>query len=465
MFNLSSKTAHPANETKTMEQLNRNDDNVAEVDAFTTKTPNQLENLSVPPPYLKLIADCWEHIFDYLSLTDILQMGETCKRMRRMAGYYLREYFPDLRFNLLGQEVKVAYPHKFHLRTDFYPYIRKLCILRRGNEFSSVLDDETFAAVKTLIFMSVELNRNQFAHTRNVLKNVEDIHIEHCNIDVEIFAQFVNYCPKLKSMRAEYGNTDHAAIAKSLFSQHYPTLEQLKYKSNSCHRQIDALKLFLEKHPKLKEFECNMPFLWANRDLLLKTNVQLDLFIVDFTRNYNIPSDQFVEFLKKLYARGFYKSLQLSIDRITNDIFVHSDNGICTLPAFELLDINTDEEIDLSCLINLRELHIFNFQSTDMENLAKKLVKLEKLSFGSASMNKLLPFIYYSKRLKTVYIDNLDNDDLDLFALNEKRKKLENARQVEICVREHHYLNAKWNSKYCNLSHVKISRATSEYFC
>lgn len=416
-----------------------------------------------PPPYLKLIADCWEHIFDLLSLNDIIAMGETCKRMHQMAGYYLREYFPDLRFNLIGNEVQVAYPHKFHLRTEYFRYIRKLCILKRS-ELNSILSAETFSSLKTLIFMSIKLNEIQFGYTQNVLKNVETIQIEHCDISVGIFKQLVNYCPKLKFLCVEYGNIDNPVVAKSLFSHHIPTLEHLRCKPHSCDTQIDELKTFFEKHTKLKQFECNLPFVWANRNLLLQTNIHLDLFIIDFTRSSNIPSDQFVNFMKALYERGFYKAFQASIDRITDNVFEHSSNAISTLRAFEILDINTDSTIDLSRLTNLRELHIYNFISADMEALATNLVKLEKLSFGSVSIDRVLPFICQSKRLKSIHIDHLHENELDLFALNEKRKRLENARQVTICVREDQYLAAKWKPKYFNLSHVKVSRAGSEYF-
>lgn len=449
-----------------MNQFNQNKNSVVESSYTSTIQTDQRANApaSSPPPYLKLIADCWEYIFDHLSLKDILQMGETCKRMHQMAGYYLREYFPELRFNLIGKDVQVAYPHNFLLRTDFFPYIRKLCILRRGSESMSKLDVETFSSMKTLIYMSVELNRTQFAYARDILDYVENIQIEHCNIYMEIFERFEFYCPKLKSLRVEYGNTDNVLVTKSLFSQYYPQLEDLRYKPNSCHTKIGELKTFFEKHTKLKQFECNMPFLWANRDVLLETNVQLDLFIVDFTRNHHIPSDEFVDFLKSLYKRGFYKALQLSIDRIPNYIFESSNNGICTLPAFEILDINTDSNIDLSRLINLKELHIFNLDYTNVENLARNLAKLEKLSFGNGSIDTILPFICHSKRLKTIYIDRLDLNDFDLFVLNEKRKMLQNARQVTICLKENFYLMIKWKSKHFNLSHVKISRAASEYF-
>lgn len=422
-----------------------------------------VEQSDHPPPYLKLIVDCWEHIFDLLPLKDIFAMGETCIRMHRMAGYYLREYFPELRFNLIGKDVQVAYPHKFQLRADFFPYISKLCILKRS-ELGCLLSRETFSSLKTLIFMSVEMNETQLFYTRYILKKVETIEIEHCDISAGIFKQLATCCSKLKFLCVQYGNIDNAAIAKSLFAQHFPTLEHLRYKPHSCHTQIDELKTFLEKHTNLKQFESNLPFLWAHRELLCGTNTQLDLFIIDFTRTSNIPSEQFVNFLKTLYERGLYKSFQASIDRVTDNVFEHSSDGIYTLPAFELLDINTDSAIDLARLTNLKELHIYNMTDANTETLAKNLAKLERLSFGSVSIDRIVPFICNSKRLKAIYIDHLRDKEIDLFELNEKRKMLGSARKVQLCVREDKYLAAKWNAKYFNLSHVEISRASSEYF-
>lgn len=40
-------------------------------DGATIDDPKQ----SISPPYLKLIVDCWEHIFDCLSFRDIPVMG------------------------------------------------------------------------------------------------------------------------------------------------------------------------------------------------------------------------------------------------------------------------------------------------------------------------------------------------------------------------------------------------------
>lgn len=72
--------------------------------------------------------------------------------------------------------------------------------------------------------------------------------------------------------------------------------------------------MFLEKHSKLNEIEMSHHFLFANRDVLNQTNIQLHLLGIHFeSRNDMKHNDEFVDFLTNLYERGFYKSLKLSI--------------------------------------------------------------------------------------------------------------------------------------------------------
>lgn len=42
-----------------------------------------------PPPYLKLIADCWEIVFDNLSIEDLQALHKTSKYMRQLVSNYL----------------------------------------------------------------------------------------------------------------------------------------------------------------------------------------------------------------------------------------------------------------------------------------------------------------------------------------------------------------------------------------
>lgn len=97
-----------------------------------------------------------------------------------------------------------------------------------------------------------------------------------------------------------------------------------------------------------------------------------------------------------------------------------------------------------------------------MEILAKGLIKLERLILNWLEFDNILPFVHYSKRLKVIriraeFVSDIDNT-LDLFALNEERKKLANACQVSIGVCENAYLLSKWKANVTQFSHVKITR-------
>lgn len=72
---------------KTMNQSSRHGI-VAAGDAAVAG-PDRQENT---PPYQKLIADCWEHILDYLRFEDMGSMGETCKHIKRFIWKHFAIY-------------------------------------------------------------------------------------------------------------------------------------------------------------------------------------------------------------------------------------------------------------------------------------------------------------------------------------------------------------------------------------
>lgn len=448
---------------RAMNQSNQNQDVVA------VESNDPQSNPPPSPPYLKLIADCWEQIFDYLSMQDIIAMGQTCRRMDEFAGDYMREYFPNLRFDLIERDVGVLHPYYFHLKTDFCQYISKLYIGQRST-LDFFLDDKIFSSLKTLIFKSFQFNETRFEYMQNVLKNVEHIHIENCILSGKNFKQLAIYCPHLKDLRITGCDITDNAL-KSLFSQHFPTLEHLQYQTRiwNFDTRIKELKTFLEKHTKLTHFECSVPVLWANRDLLRETNVQLDRFTIDFYAwSDRIPFDRLIDFLWALHERDFYKMLHFSFDHILDIDFEFFDNAICTLPAMEILHINVDSIIDLSRLTSLKELRICHghvAMATDLEFVAQQLKKLEKLTFKYATIDSILPFIRNSKKLKSIKISYWRSYKmLDVVVLNEERKKLDDIRHVTIYVEEEVYLGEKWKSQNLNLSHVKIARTVSDSF-
>ena len=280
------------------------------VDDAVASTSNQTEEVSTPPqsqtapaPYLRVIADCWEHIFDNLSFQDILVMGQTCKRMNRMAGFYIREYYTNVVFRLIGNEI---YCGNVCLQPDFYPFISRL-LYQKTNDFNFWSNVKSFDALKT-IRVGGMLTGSKIESMQHALKNVENIDIILSTYDGDIFEKIAKYCSKLKRLSILFKKL----ISTNLFSQYYPTLESLSFEAS---KRIDDLKIFLEKHTKLKRFAIESEFLWLNRDILEQTNCQFDELDVRFG---NFPTmralasfDQLIDVLKTLYERRFYKTLQL----------------------------------------------------------------------------------------------------------------------------------------------------------
>lgn len=421
------------------------------------------------PPYLKLIADCWENIFEYLSFNDILSMGQTCKRMNQMAGFYIHEYHPQLKFQPYDGDIRYKYSTSLRLKTDFHRFISVMNITHVA-DFASILGVETFDSLKTLIFTTGtgSLIGESIGRMRNVLKNVENIELNFCRINGNVFEQFAMHCPKLKSL--EVKRCIVAAGDDPLFVQKFPALRRLRYQQSLEHpnRQINVLKIFLENHLNLGHFEIDFRLLWTNRELIQQTNVQLNFLNVFFgTGSISTPFDQVVDFLKLIYDRGFYKTMQLSMVWDIAANIEYFGSAMTMVPAMEKISLNDDSYIDLIQLTNLKKLRILNFTSAAQAQLvAKSLIKLEVLELlAMDDKDAIRSFIRYSERLKIIKVAYLRNDNIfNLLALNRERKKLENACKVTLCVPEKGYLAIQWKMQNLNLDLVKIARLDSADF-
>lgn len=435
--------------------------------AVAATTSNTDTKMMSTPPYLKLLIDCWEHIFDYLSFKDIYVMGETCKQMHQFAGYYIRQYYPELEYSLIKDEIHFAHPHNFIIKPDFYKFISKLHI-KNNTGLDYFTRAEKFDSLKMLIIGQRQLNDIEIEHMRNILQNIETIQLVHCHFAGNVFERLGNWCSKLKFLHIHNCTvTDNV----DFFLQYFPTLEHLQYRPLVTQKRIDQLKIFLEKHSNLKQFAACYHFLWANRDLLMQTDKQLDLLNVHFDSKDQMPFDQFVNLLKVLHGRGFYKALKLTF-RFCRPANVDNDtlkNIIATLPSLQKLTIPDESFIDINRLTNIKEMYIEFLRSDNMrldaETLAKSLPKLERLGLGSGFMtiDGVLPFVRYSTKLKSIVCPHFADNSFDLFALNRERKKLVDACEIVIFLPEFFYMCQKWNSQFVNSNLVKIGRFELNY--
>lgn len=417
------------------------------------------------PPYLKLIVDCWEHIFDNLSLLDIISMSKTCKRMNQLAGYYIGEYLPPFAATLTEEGCEKVYygsnaTNLFQhicLQPEFHQFIKVLTVDRKSYSSACSQAVPALPSLKTIKFYCEDFPQI-FVNTQHFSTNVETVFLNSCSIGDATFEQIGKYFPKMRELHL---STSRASVR--IFSHYYPSLASLTYQTYKTEAQnlitqTYELKAFLQKHSKLKRLKCDYDFLWANRDLLIQTNIELNTLAIHCgNSSIGTPSfDHFLNYLKTLYARGFYKTLHLSLNTKQS----LSISTLLAMPSLETLRCDyLPTELHISRLTNLKELHLVFLRIDEkyMEMLAKSLINLERLTIQHQPSRHILPFIRYSKKLETFHFGGIGGG-LDLFALNEERKKLANSHRISLHLIEKDYLATKWKAKFTSFSHIKIYR-------
>lgn len=97
-----------------------------------------------------LNVDCWEKVYDYLSFEDIYNMGQTCKRLHRIAGLYVQQYFPAVCGEIKTYDTST-------IQNGFNEYISELHIrgLPGAMEFNYYLDHYSFLSIKKLTLIQI----------------------------------------------------------------------------------------------------------------------------------------------------------------------------------------------------------------------------------------------------------------------------------------------------------------------
>lgn len=477
-FVASEKTAKMSNE-KTLKQ-SKSDNEIEKHNKIqhklelTTSPPspllpskNTLQPASpTPPPYLKLIVDCWEKIFDYLSFKDILVFGQTCKRINFMVGYYVREYNQGLSFTI--NKNKINFQYECDIQTEFYTYITRLNIVQNSSLNDIFSNSKTAIKFESLTTLHIERQNLMESKTRQldkVLEKIENFHLISCELTKDIFIHLANYCPKIKCLDFRLCGGTHTA----LFSQHYPSLNRLQFRMRPANAniRIDELKMFLEKHKQLNLFEIDCRFLWSNRDIITKTNCNLDMINIRFDTLYSVvPFNEFIVLLNQLYKRDFYKKLKLTFPFGIHEYIIRTSKEqittkIATLPGLYGILIDNEMSLDLKCLTELKELNLIAIHSSlNMKIIAENLQKLRRLTIMLINdvNSDIIKFIHKSKNLKSIEIFHSAKKTINLIKLNQERNQLKNACHTTFYVQDNVYLPTKWMSNDVNLKFITVSR-------
>lgn len=392
------------------------------------------------PHILNLNFDCFEKLFEWLSLEDLKSLRLTCKRMKKDADDYITSKYP-----LALRKINVFD------ESAYFCYLRPI-------------QTESFGLIRNIVFRGMKLTLNQIEGIRSILKEVESIEIDCEFPKCDFYDVFLKYCTRLKHLMIE-SNRISIGNGNEWLNRQYPSLEHFGVLG------IDAkcmkLKTFFEQNPNIRVLSANVNFIWQNRDWMLSSNIKIDRIDICSSTciQLNVNIDLVFDLLNKLHVQEFYKRLHAYEEheqKFFNKVNLLRALGGVHLPLM-FISISNISQI----LSKLKELQMDSCpNSLNLEQLTNHLSNVRRVSIRSSSIDKIWPFIRRCPKLRQIRIQLLDgsvssvNRIIDLFTLNKERKRLVRSPKITIFVQENVYLENKWKKKI-NLSSIELKRGLS----
>lgn len=433
--------------------------------------------------FVKVNVDCWEKVFDYLSLQDILNMSATCLRMRQIGGHYFRENFHGTDCFLSPQIISSKIPsfgvtdssnigNRAEVKQE--DFLRFADTVRLSSNIQNddydlyrlehYVGKNLMVSLRTLHLYGTYSSANEFPGLANMLNNIENIEISlaFASTRGRCFGQFLASCPKLKVLRMRDLNFFHYTAHNSMFQRVFPMLAD--FECTDCPGLSEFLTSFLELNPSIKTLRIGINDLWEIQSEWTSTIRLdcLDIRIGEMYRNWN----EYVERIKVLHANGHFKTLHINLcydSEYGLEEFIGEITSIVKeMASFSALEaLSTYHVIDNICLLTqLKELHfkLVDDENIDLEPVAKNLINLERL-WIDCTVDQFLPFLRHSKNLKVAIFEGTGyNSALDLHNLNEERQLGGAKQKVKIGAYENIYLATKWKTINVDYDLVEICR-------
>lgn len=443
---------------------------------FKAKKPNIINqtaknrgsNADPPPKLFKLNVDCFDEIFDFLTLNELQAFGQTCKAMQKVAGEYFKRNYLNAENFTEAQGIQTSYNERsdpIYRRTSTAIFNQ---FINYTSHYSS--QREPLHYIKKHSHELMSLNRAYFVcfllnravhHFQHLWPKIESLQIRQCSVDGDLYQVLLKFCTNLKKLyiQDDYGRILNGITNKWLL-QVYPSLELFQFTPRTLFR-IEELNTFLAINSSICTFSTTSHCLLNHAAEFLASKTQLDtLEILDGYYGPPVNMQTLCTLLNQLHERGFYKQLHLCVVESNQEC----GEQFASLKALESISVNQfSDKCRLDRLCNLKMLTISNnVNASDMETLAKNLVNLKSLSIG-ATIDDILPFFRWSVNLRKVHL-HLDGHFLDVAKLSGERAKLENARKIMVYVSDYVFLETKWTTKNgdTDLKWVEMKRSTSQ---
>ncbi|XP_031634207.1 uncharacterized protein LOC116347655 [Contarinia nasturtii] len=387
--------------------------------------------------FFKLNIDCLEELFEWLSLSDLRSLRQTCQRMKKAVTFYIHLNYP-LRF---GQ---------FEYIDDALDDLEKF--------------DENFSKLyKHFRFDYHPLTNDVIDKIKHLLLNIEKVTICNVQIDGRFYETFFDVCKNLKSLTLnEFSQMD---LDHEWMHRQCSTLEEFRYFDSDFVADYDSnaeLKTFLELNPIIKKLSISSDIL---NEWMIESNLHLESLHIQHLPPLD-EMNQLCNLLNALHDKGIYKSLQFFAYFSCDEMIM---NELTALRGLETLYI---ENLSTGMVFKpLNEVKFFYMDSDkDVTNmnidvLTKCFPNIEQINFQFANFDNVLPFIQRSAKLKELKVYSPDagtyfNDGIiDLRSLNKECEKCVGGSKLTVFVKETVFLATKISKMRTKYSLIELKRA------
>lgn len=417
-------------------------------------------NQSITPQIFKLNVDCFEHLFEWFSLRELLKFRCTCKRMQKAVDYYIKLNYSRLRLMKIRQTSLVC--ERFCL-TACQMFL-ELGQTRLNH----------FEWIKHLYLSHFQITADQADSVAYILNELETLKLSEIVIDGDFYEIILVHCKQLKYLGVKTRYENYIGIDNEWLLRTYPTLKHFEIQTfgntalevYSEPDQCSEILAFLHLNSNIQSFSTNSDFFVKRCHQMLETNIQIDYL--------NIIYNQVVDMIlvrrlaNDLHFHGIYKRLHFTIDSdsytstyseniIDNMQHIWTINNLVSLELYKRLDYCTIPMVES---INEIIFHNPSFPLNTLKLMATNFINLNRVYMEHAREYHILPFIRFAPRLERIYAYHSQN--LHFSDLHEKRKKLAGARKVTIYVDEKIVLKMKnWDEKLINTDLIKVERIES----
>lgn len=434
------------------QKLEENIRKSTDVDDLNLMSVASVSNEGALPQIFKLDIDCFEELFEWLSLKDLLVLRQLCKRFKRLADYYIKLFYPAFK---LG-----------HGRVNIGSY--------SNIDYYRCLDPNLAKLIKNISFWVDRLSEEHIQDLKAILSEIEVLKMLQCQVNGDFYESFLQYCPNLKHLIiSEIKNSEIMGKHNEWLHREYPKLEFVEFDDSDIGGDgnasvIPELKIFFTLNPNIHTFSTTFHLLLENSRWMIGSSVQFDALEVKGNCYLAQSMDRVCGLLSTLHEQGFYKRLHFH----GNYIYTEDWNRIATLPSVELIYLTTVWNPivlppSMSCV---KELGFqFSRDCKDPERLANNLMNIERVFFERSASTDILPFIRIAPRLKAICVLHLvegtyfENGVIDVAAMNRERENLNNACKQTIFVEESIFLTTKWAGMPTQRSLIQLKRIEASF--